>query len=146
MRKFLNVKARKKQNLAFTSRKGKRMIRFTIPLPPRTKKNSQQIVMCKGRPIIIPSKLYKDYEKECGYFLPKIDTINKRVNVKAHYYMPTRRRVDLCNLHEALCDILVHYKLVEDDNANIIAAMDGSRVFHDKEHPRTEVTITILED
>lgn len=118
------------------------MIQFTIGLPPRTKKNSQQIVMCKGRPIIIPSKLYKQYEKDCGYFMPKVETITEAVNVQAVYYMPTKRRVDLCNLHEALCDVLVHYKVVEDDNSKIIATMDGSRVEFDKLNPRTEVTIT----
>ena len=80
------------------------IIKFTIDIPPRTKKNSQQIIMCKGRPMIIPSKLYKQYEKDCAVFLPQIETITEPVNVKAVYYMPTRRRVDLCNLHEALCD------------------------------------------
>lgn len=117
------------------------MIQFTIGLPPRTKKNSQQIVVCNGRPIIIPSKLYKQYEKDCAAFLPKIETIDYPVNVKAVYYMPTKRRVDLCNLHEALCDILVHYGVVKDDNSNIIATMDGSRVEYDKHNPRTEVLI-----
>ena len=118
------------------------MIAFTIPIPPRTKKNSQQIIMCKGRPMVISSKLYKQYEKDCAAFLPRIETITEPVNVKAVYYMPTRRRADLCNLHEALCDMLVHHGIVADDNSNIIATMDGSHVSYDKEHPRTEVTIT----
>lgn len=55
--------------------------------------------------------------------------------------MPARRRVDLCNLHEALCDVLVKYGVLEDDNSNIVVSMDGSRVFYDKENPRTEVEI-----
>lgn len=117
------------------------MIQFTINIPPRTKKNSQQIIMCKGRPMVIPSKLYKQYERDCKMFLPNIETINEPVNVKAVYYMPTRRKVDLCNLHEALCDVLVHYGIVADDNSNIIATMDGSCVKYDKNQPRTEVTI-----
>lgn len=117
------------------------MIQFTINIPPRTKKNSQQIIMCKGRPMVIPSKLYKQYERDCKMFLPNIETINESVNVKAVYYMPTKRKVDLCNLHEALCDVLVHYGIVADDNSNIIATMDGSCVKYDKNQPRTEVTI-----
>lgn len=117
------------------------MIQFTINIPPRTKKNSQQIIMCKGRPMVIPSKLYKQYERDCKMFLPNIETIKEPVNVKAVYYMPTRRKVDLCNLHEALCDVLVHYGIVADDNSNIIATMDGSCVKYDKNQPRTEVTI-----
>lgn len=118
------------------------MIKFTIPIPPRTKKNSQQIIMINGRPVIIPSKAYKKYEKEAGRYIPFVETIKHPVNVKAVYYMPTRRKVDLCNLHEALCDVLVKYKVVEDDNSTIIETMDGSRVEYDKNHPRTEVEIT----
>ena len=113
---------------------------FTIELAPRTKKNSQQIVWCKGRPIVIPSKLYKQYEKDSQYFLPSIQ-IDYPINIKAIYYMPTKRRVDLCNLHECLCDVLVHYGVVIDDNSNIIVSMDGSRVLYDKNNPRTEVEI-----
>lgn len=74
--------------------------------------------------------------------MPEIDCIDVPVNVKAVYYMPTHRRVDLCNLHEALCDILVHYNIIEDDNCKIIETMDGSIVKYDKFRPRTEVTIT----
>ena len=68
------------------------------------------------------------------------------VNVKAIYYMPTRRKVDITNLHEALHDVLTHYAVVADDNSNIIAATDGSRVRYDKTNPRTEVTITPMND
>ncbi len=118
------------------------MIEFTIAIPPITKKNHQQIVRVNGRPMIIPSKQYRQYEKDCAVFMPRIEPIKEAVNVKAVYYMPTRRRVDLCNIHEALCDILVHYGIVEDDNSKIIATMDGSRVEYDKTNPRTEVTIT----
>lgn len=118
------------------------MIHFIIPIAPRTKKNSQQIITVKGRPMIIPSKLYKQYEKDCKDYIPKIATITTPVNVKAVYYMPTKRKVDLCNLHEALCDMLVHYKVVDDDNTKIIYSMDGSYVDYDKEHPRTEIYIT----
>lgn len=67
------------------------------------------------------------------------------MNVKAVYYMPNRRRVDLINLHEALHDILVHYKVLADDNCKIIVSTDGSYVDVDKWEPRTEVTITEVE-
>ena len=55
--------------------------------------------------------------------------------------MPTRRRVDLCNLLEATCDLLVHHGVLEDDNSAVVVSHDGSRVLYDKEHPRTEVFI-----
>lgn len=111
---------------------------------PRTKKNSQRIIRAGGRYIPIPSKQYKDYEKAAGQYLEpwKGLKIAEPVNVRAHYYMKTRRKVDLTNLHEALHDILVKYGVLEDDNATIIYSTDGSRVYYDRENPRTEIVIT----
>lgn len=121
------------------------MIKFTIFECPVTKKNHGQIIMIKGRPIMLPSKQYKEYEKKCQKYMPKIEPINQPVNIKATYYMKTRRLVDLTNLNSALHDVLVHYKVLEDDNRDIAATTDGSIVLYDKEHPRTEVEITYLE-
>ena len=72
--------------------------------------------------------------------------IKTRCNLKAVFYMPTRRRVDLVNLLEALCDVLVTWGAIEDDNCKIIYSMDGSRVDYCKNNPRTEVEITELEE
>lgn len=114
-----------------------------IPLPPVTKKNNIQIVRVGNRPKLLPSKRYRDYEARAGWFLPRLDApIEEPVNVTALYYMPTRRRVDLTNLHEALHDVLVHYGVLADDNSQIIVGTDGSRVLYDKHQPRTEITIT----
>lgn len=120
---------------------------ITIYEPPKSKKNSQQIVRIKGRPILIPSKAYKDYEKACGKYLEGAvdEPINTPVAIRCEYYMPARRRVDLTNLLEATHDVLVKYGVLADDNRNIIASVDGSRVFYDKENPRTEIYITEYE-
>lgn len=120
--------------------------RFQIDLAPVTKKNSQKIIWHRstGRPMIVPSEVFKEYEHSCAWFMPHIKTIKEPVNVQAVFYMPTRRRVDLVNLQEALLDVLVHYKVLEDDNCHIVATMDGSRVEYDKKQPRTEVIITYL--
>ena len=120
-------------------------IKFTIPLNPVTKKNSQQIILVAGKPRIIPSKKYKEYERDCIPFLTHVEHVTGRLNVKAVYFMRTRRRVDLINLHEALHDILVKAGVLEDDNCKIIYSTDGSYVDYDKENPRTEVTITYLD-
>lgn len=117
-------------------------MKITIPIPPRTKKNSQRIVMVKGRPMVLPSKEYKEYEKACAPFIPRLKVpISEAVNVKCIYYMPTRRRVDLTNLLEATADLLVTYGVLADDNRNVMYAVDGSRVFYDKERPRCEIEI-----
>ena len=118
-------------------------MKFTILLEPVTKKNSQQIIYVKGRAMIIPSKKYKDYEKKAVQLLLFCtDHIDYPVNIEAHFYMGTRRKCDLTNLLEALDDVLVKAGIIEDDNYNIIAGHDGSRVHYDKENPRTEFIIT----
>jgi len=121
-------------------------MKFTIKLPPITKKNHSQIIMAGGRPRVIPSKQFRQYEQDCQFFMPRTLTIDRPVNVKAIYYMPTRRKVDLTNLHAALHDVLVTYKILADDNSKIIVSTDGSRVRYDKENPRTEVEITEVGD
>lgn len=121
------------------------MISFTIPIAPVTKKNSSRVYSGQGRTVVLPSKAYENYQGDAGYFMPNISEITSPINVKALYYMKTRRKVDLNNLHNALHDVLVYYGIVADDSAigpAIIVSTDGSRVLVDKENPRTEVTIT----
>ena len=124
-------------------------IQIIIPLPPITKKNHQQICWknsSRGKkiPFVRPSAQYSQYEKNCAVFLKPLG-IDQPVNVAAKFYMPTKRRVDLTNLKEALHDILVKYGVLADDNAKIIVSTDGSRVFCDKTSPRTEIVITTAE-
>lgn len=120
--------------------------RFVIPLVPRTKKNSQRILTGKGgRRYVAPSEIYKQYEKEAAWFIPKGVCINEPVNIKAIFRMPTRRRVDLTNLLEALDDVLVKAGFLADDNSLIVAGHDGSRVVYDKNNPGTEVTVSKME-
>lgn len=124
------------------------MIQFTIDLPPRSKKNSMQILVNPKtkRPFISPSSAYKAYRNAALMLIPNDvrQGIDYPVNVQCVYYMETRRRVDMCNLIEATLDVLVDAGVLADDNSNIVAGHDGSRVLYDKEHPRTEVTITRL--
>jgi Holliday junction resolvase RusA-like endonuclease len=120
------------------------MIEIVIPLNPITKKNHQQIFTNRatGKPFITTSPQYKQYLKDCGYFMKRPDKpIDYPVNIKAVYYMQTKRKVDITNLHEALHDILVHYEVIEDDNSAIVSGTDGSRVLYDKDNPRTEIEI-----
>lgn len=121
------------------------MYKFTINLPPVTKKNSSQIITVKGRPMIIPSQKYRNYEKQAGIFLKPL-LIDYPVNIKCLFYMQTRRKVDLTNLLSAAMDILVKYKVITDDNRDIAATNDGSMVLYDKENPRVEIEITKLKD
>ena len=111
---------------------------------PRTKKNHSQIIKTGNRRMVIPSPQYRQYEKDCMWQIPPKakQRIDFPVNVQCVYYMPTKRRVDLVNLLEATCDILVEGGVLEDDNCRIVASHDGSRVDYDKHNPRVEITLT----
>lgn len=120
-----------------------------IPLNPRTKKNNQKIIKNKrtGSLMIVQNDRYLQYERDAGWFLKKIpQPISEPVNVKCVFYRDSERKVDLNNLLEAITDIMVKYKILVDDNFKIIAAHDGSRVYVDREHPRTEIEITTIDN
>lgn len=115
---------------------------FSIPGRPITKKNHQQIRRrASGTPFIAQSETYLQYERDAGWFLKPL-MVAAPVNVQCIYYMPTRQRVDLCNLLAATCDILVKHNVLVDDNYQIVVSHDGSRVEYDKSNPRTEIVIT----
>lgn len=120
----------------------------TLKGAPRTKKNHQQILKNRsGRPFVAPSKEFLVYQEQCLWQIRTPQrSISEAVNVKAVYYMPDRRRVDLVNLLEATCDILVKAGVLADDCATIVAGHDGSRVKYSKECPRTEIEITEVND
>lgn len=123
---------------------------ITIPLAPISKKNHSQIIWNKAtkKPMLIPSKQYKEYEKACAEFISQMpfNTFDCPVNVCCIFYMPTRRKVDITNLLNAALDLLVHYGVLLDDNRSIVYSVDGSRVFYDKYNARTEIEITEIED
>ena len=120
-----------------------------IPLNPRTKKNNQKIIKNKrtGSLMVVQNDRSLQYERDAGWFLKKIpQPISEPVNVKCVFYRDSERKVDLNNLLEAITDILVRYKVILDDNYRIVAGHDGSRVYVDREHPRTEIEITTMKE
>ena len=111
------------------------------PINPGNQKNHQQIFKRGGRPFITQSEAYKQYEKAFQWYAPKL-SIDTKVNVKTVFYLPTKRLTDLSNLISAAHDCLVASGTLVDDNYKIIHSVDGSRVYYDKENPRTEIEIT----
>lgn len=127
------------------------MIKFTLPIRPATKKNSGQIIRNRrGIPRLIPSERYLQFEKDCQpYFkqvLNQIGQIDYPINLQAVFYVETKQRIDLPNLLNAVDDAMVKSELILDDNRDIIASHDGSRVYHDKFNPRIEIEITKQEN
>jgi Holliday junction resolvase RusA-like endonuclease len=126
------------------------MISFILPVKPVTKKNSGQIVMRGRFPVLLPSKQYLQFEKEAMPYLmsvrKKAGVINYPVNMRCIFYMEKHIKVDLSNLLNAVDDAMVKAGLILDDNRDIIAGHDGSRVYFDKFNPRIEILITELKD
>ncbi|MDE5858776.1 MAG: RusA family crossover junction endodeoxyribonuclease [Oscillospiraceae bacterium] len=125
-------------------------IYFVIPFAPVTKKNHGRIVMCGRYPKLLPSKAYERYEKTAIPFLKTnfgmCGTIDYPVNLKCVFYLDKRRKGDLVGYLQAIQDVLVEAGILEDDNRNIVASVDGSAVMYDKANPRTEITITKKSD
>ena len=122
------------------------MVNLIIYCNPRTKKNNMQILKNRrtGKSFIAPSNTYKEFENICLMQITgdKRLNINDPVNIKAIFYMETKRKVDLTNLLEAIDDTLVQANVIADDNRNIIAGHDGSRVMYCRDNPRIEIEIT----
>ena len=126
---------------------------FVIKGNPITKKNSQRIIQVKrrdgrARPVPLPSDQYRRYRDDFLWQIPASArvSISKPVNLCCVYYMQTMRRCDLVNLLEATQDILTDAGVLTDDNRDVVASVDGSRVLYDPEDPRVEIIITDLED
>ena len=114
-----------------------------IPLLTRPKKNSQQIIYRQGKAIIIQSKLYLAFERDCGYFLKRYAKgIDYPINLKCTFYVPDKRKRDLVNLLNAIQDVLVKYGVITDDNYNVVMSVDGSRIIYEKGREETIIEIT----
>ena len=128
-------------------------IQYMIRGDPRTKKNHAMIA-ASGRKCPVCHKPEKqwirqgtahdDYAEMALWQLnPKPKTpIDVPVNVQCVFYMKTRRKVDKINLEATIHDLLVQAGILADDNRDIIASTDGSRVYLDPSDPRVEITIT----
>ena len=120
-----------------------------IPLMCRSKKNSQNIIvnLRTHKPMIIQSKLYKQFEQECGCYLLKYrKNISTPVNLKCTFYVKDRRKRDIVNLLNAIQDILVKYRVIADDNYNIVKSVDGSRIIYEKGREETIIEIESEEE
>ena len=131
-------------------------IKYTIKGDPRTKKNHSMIAGSGKRcPVchkfekiwVRQGHAHDEYTELAKWQLRPIPPrpIECMVNVKCLFYMQTRRKVDQLNLLATVDDLLVEMKILADDSCRIVAGHDGSRVFYDKENPRTEIIITKIE-
>ena len=82
-----------------------------------------------------------------GRFLNKYQTnIDYPINLKCIFYVPDKRKRDIVNLLNAIQDILVKYKVIADDNYNIVKSIDGSRIIYEKGREETIIEISKMEE
>ena len=126
-------------------------IAFTIPVAPRTKKNHGNIVTLKtGRTMLLPSKQYKEFEKQVVDFVSSefgnIEPISNPINLCCHFYKDKDYKADLMGYMQAIQDALIKAGFLLDDNHKIVQTTDGSEIFLDRNNPRVEVTVTFKEE
>lgn len=122
------------------------MIVIKIPLECKPKKNSQRIIVNQRtqKPMIIQSQQYLEFEEACFYYLKNYIglEIDEPINLECTFYVKDRRKRDLTNLLNAIQDILVKYKVIKDDNYNIVNSVDGSRIIYEKNKSEIIIKIT----
>ena len=93
--------------------------------------------------MVIQSKLYLEFEQACGFWLKRYARhIDCPINLKCTFIVPDRKRRDIVNLLNAIQDILVKYDVIADDNSNIVASLDGTRIVYEKGKEETIIEIT----
>lgn len=125
-------------------------MKIVIPVNPRSKKNSQEIVFNRrtGKRMVIQNERYTKFEKECKKYMPVLRQpkpyIDYKCNLSCKFYVCDLRKRDIANYIEAIQDILVKYEIISDDNYNVIASLDGCSMELDRDNPRVEIEITKL--
>jgi len=126
-------------------------------VPPRTKKNSPQIVPHMKFPILVPSESYREWLRGCKKSLKEqiiglgsILPIAKPVNCRAIFYRAAKIG-DAVGYYQALGDLLQENVGGKNDpelrvltNDKYLWQWDGSRLAKDPSRPRVEVELTEL--
>jgi len=113
---------------------------ITIPGSVRSKKNSKRIFARGPFKKVLPSKAYEAWEKQARQSLwgkAIVPPICVPCAVKATFYYKGQKP-DLSGAMESIADCLQGIIWADD---GLIESWDGSRMVHDKENPRTEVTV-----
>jgi len=140
---------RRTSGAAFTLRPGE-SIKFTLPVTPRTKKNSRVHAKVRGRTVPLPSDAYREMERQIaawcftqlGWIARLSYTLAQPLNCAAIFYRDANRG-DAVGYYQALADALEAAGIVSDDKW--ITQWDGSRLAKDATRPRIEVTLTALD-
>ena len=127
-------------------------LRLTIAGAPRTKKNSQQIIMLKRkgqrpRRIVKPSQAWESWAE---HSLPIIAQQIRRSPIRtplpdqpyncAAFFYRDADRGDAVGFYQGLADLLEKAGVLSDDKW--LVSWDRSRLLIDRENPRVELVLT----
>lgn len=115
------------------------MITITIHGVPRSKKNSQRLIVAGGRLRIVQSRQWIEYARKAILVPNDVRLSDGHYNVAALVYREANRG-DLLNYLAGVSDLLEARGVVRNDVQFV--SWDGSRALKDAAHPRVEVTIT----
>ena len=140
---------------AFTLRPGE-SITFTLPVAPRTKKNSRVHAKVRGRTVPLPSEAYREMEASIVAWARRIAgliiirgkawdisnaNLSQPLNCAAIFYRDALRG-DAVGYYQGLADALEAAGVLSDDKW--ITQWDGSRLRKDATRSRIEVTLRAL--
>lgn len=146
---------RRASGASFKLRPGE-SITFTLPVAPRTKKNSRRHIKVRGRTVPLPSDAYREMEAGIAAWCAAQDVqfgvvplpvklralrLAQPLNCAAIFYRDANRG-DAVGYYQGLADALESAGVLSDDKW--IVQWDGSRLAKDAKRPRIEVTLTAL--
>ena len=127
-------------------------LNFTIDGQPMSKKRNWVPVCGRGRPRIMLTKAYKDWEKGVvdqlwvqrvqyqASMVGPFEPITEPVLVEFHFFIKGFREIDLSNLYQGPEDALEAAGILHNDK--VIAGHDGSRRHPGVSNPHITITIT----
>jgi len=127
---------------------GEILLSLTLDGRPTTKKTSQNVVMIKGRPRVLSSKRYIEFEKkakvpfESAWIGKGKEPMDFGVAITMRVWLDSWVVGDHTGYMQALGDILEKWGIIANDSW--IAWENGSEHWFggvDKDNPRTEITI-----
>lgn len=113
---------------------------ITLPGTLRIKKNSKRVFSMGKHKVVLPSKAYLAWEKAArseAWQWAVIPPLESPVEVTALCFIKGQLP-DLSGCLESVGDAMQGIIWADD---KLIYSWDGSRVIHDKDNPRTEVTV-----
>ena len=111
-----------------------------LPGSIRSKKNSKRIFSTGRFKRVLPSRAYCDWEARARAVILKnamVQPLTCPVSIEAHIYY-RGQQPDLSGCLESIGDCL---EGIIWENDKQIESWDGSRLYHDKENPRTEIIV-----